>query len=105
MKTIKHLAFLILSVSLIFMAFINIKLGSIIGKLNPINGAKMVIIIKGTDTLKASLNNGQFKFSNLVQDVYNIQIIANEPYRNSLIENVAVKDSSTTNVGEIKLLQ
>jgi ABC-type uncharacterized transport system ATPase subunit len=105
MKNLQQFSFLILGCVCMLMAFKTVKLGAITGKINPPDGAKQVYILKDKDTLKAILTNGFFKFSNLKQGVYNVQIIANEPYRNTLIENVAVKDSSTTNIGEIKLLQ
>ncbi|RZK16268.1 MAG: carboxypeptidase regulatory-like domain-containing protein, partial [Flavobacterium sp.] len=36
---------------------------------------------------------------------YTVWVKAVAPYKDTSIENVAVTDTSTTNVGEIKLLQ
>ncbi|RZK84320.1 MAG: carboxypeptidase regulatory-like domain-containing protein, partial [Pedobacter sp.] len=59
----------------------------------------------GTDTLRAELNQGSFAFTNLKEGVYKVWIKGNAPYKDATIENVAVKDSATTDLGEIKLQQ
>ncbi len=51
------------------------------------------------------MNNGTFVFSNVKKGTYTIWIRANAPYKNAWIENVAVIDSATTDVGEIQLQQ
>jgi len=96
-------AMLLVAVSIF--AFTNIKLGGITGKITPANGVAVVALVAGTDTLRAELNNGAFTFINLKEGVYKVWIKGNAPYKDATIENVAVKDSSTTDLGEIKLQQ
>ena len=96
-------AFLMLTVTIF--AFTNIKLGGITGKITPADGVATVALVAGTDTLRADLNQGTFTFTNLKEGVYKVWIKGNAPYKDATIENVAVKDSSTTDLGEIKLQQ
>ncbi len=93
----------ILSIGLL--SFSAIRLGAISGKVSPQNGVASVSIIVGLDTIKSPLNQGNFKFTNLKEGVYSIAIKAVPPYKDVLIAKVAVKDSATTDMGEIKLLQ
>lgn len=87
-------------------AFGSIKEGGIQGKVTPAEGAKDVVAIApGIDTLRSQISNGAFVFSNVKKGTYTILIKANVPYKDTSIENVAVADSATTNVGEIKLQQ
>ncbi len=86
-------------------AFSATKDGGIQGKITPAEGAKEVYAIAGTDTLKAELNQGSFVFSKVKKGVYTVWIRANAPYKNTSVENVAVTDSATTDLGEIKLMQ
>ncbi|WP_443945057.1 carboxypeptidase regulatory-like domain-containing protein [Pedobacter sp. AW1-32] len=90
---------------LISFAFKNIKLGRIIGKVSPIEAVNGISIIAGTDTISAETAQGSFSFNNLKQGVYKVLIKTNPPYKETVIENVAVKDSSTTDLGIITLQQ
>ncbi|ALL08535.1 hypothetical protein AQ505_25515 [Pedobacter sp. PACM 27299] len=87
------------------LAFSSIREGGIQGKVNPVEGATQVFAISGRDTLRASVNNGSFVFSKVKPQTYTILLKANPPYKDTSLENVAVVDSATTDVGEIKLLQ
>lgn len=91
--------------SLGLLAFSAIKEGGIQGKVNPAEGAAQILAISGRDTLRATVNNGSFIFSNVKAQTYTIMVKANPPYKDTSVENVAVVDSATTDVGEIKLLQ
>lgn len=99
----------VLSLLIVFalgsIAFTNIKLGGIIGKITPSDAASAVSLVAATDTLNAEINQGVFTFTNLKEGVYTVVIKANAPYKDALIEKVAVKDSATTDLGEIKLQQ
>ncbi|WP_231491177.1 carboxypeptidase-like regulatory domain-containing protein [Pedobacter sp. Leaf170] len=95
----------LLMISVAIFAFTNIKLGGITGKITPASGVAAVALVAGTDTLKADLNQGSFTFINLKEGVYKVWIKGSAPYKDATIENVAVKDSSTTDLGEIKLQQ
>ncbi|MBO9673552.1 MAG: carboxypeptidase regulatory-like domain-containing protein [Sphingobacteriaceae bacterium] len=86
-------------------AFTNIKLGGIAGKITPSDAASGVSLVAATDTLKAQISQGVFTFTNLKEGVYTVVVKANAPYKDAVIEKVAVKDSATTDLGEIKLLQ
>jgi len=105
MKKLSIILSLIVVLSIGLIAFKNIRLGGIMGKITPVDGASSVSVVAGTDTLKAQINQGTFGFTNLKQGVYTIWIKGNAPYKDAMIENVAVKDSATTDLGEIKLLQ
>ncbi len=106
--TMKKLC-VVLSLVIVFalgaIAFTNIKLGGIIGKISPVDAASSITLVAATDTLRAEVNQGVFTFTNLKQGVYNVVIKANAPYKDAVIEKVAVKDSATTDLGEIKLQQ
>ncbi|MES2446222.1 MAG: carboxypeptidase regulatory-like domain-containing protein [Bacteroidota bacterium] len=86
-------------------AFGSIKQGGIQGKVTPVEGAKEVIAITGTDTLRSQINNGAFVFSKVKKGTYTVWVKANAPYKDISVENVAVVDSATTDIGEIKLMQ
>ncbi|PWS28024.1 carboxypeptidase regulatory-like domain-containing protein [Pedobacter yonginense] len=105
MKKLSIFLSLIVILSIGLIAMKNIRLGGIMGKIAPLDAASSVSIVSGTDTLKAQINQGVFGFTNLKQGVYTIWIKGNAPYKDTMIENVAVKDSATTDLGEIKLLQ
>ena len=86
-------------------AFGSIQEGGIQGKVTPTDGVKEVVAIVGTDTLRSQLNNGDFVFSNVKKGTYTIWIKAYAPYKDTSVENVVVTDSTTTAIGEIKLMQ
>jgi len=96
---------IILVTSFVVFSFTIIRLGGIKGKITPANGVSAVALVAGTDTLSAELNQGVFVFTNLKEGVYKIWIKGNSPYKDAAIERIAVKDSSTTDLGEIKLQQ
>lgn len=91
--------------SLGLFAFNAVKEGGIQGKVSPAEGAKEVVAIAGTDTLRSQISNGSFVFSNVKKGTYTIWVKANAPYKDAAVENVAVADSATTDIGEIKLQQ
>ena len=91
--------------SLGLFAFGSIKQGGIQGKVTPAEGAKEVVAVAGTDTLRSTVSNGVFVFSNVKKGVYTVWVKANAPYKDASVENVAVTDSATTDIGELKLQQ
>jgi hypothetical protein len=101
--SLNFLAVAALSIGLF--AFSSVKEGGIQGKVTPAEGAKEVVAIAGTDTLRSEISNGVFVFSKLKKGTYTIWVKANAPYKDASVQNVAVADSATTDVGEIKLLQ
>lgn len=86
-------------------AFGSIKQGGIQGKVTPAEGAKEVLAVTGSDTLRSQMSNGAFVFSNVKKGTYTVWVKANAPYKDASVENVAVTDSATTDIGEIKLQQ
>lgn len=91
--------------TIFFVAFTYSKVGGIVGRVTPTDAVAGVSLVSGTDTLKAQVSQSAFTFTNLKEGVYTIWIKANAPYKDALIEKVAVKDSATTDLGEIKLHQ
>lgn len=91
--------------SVFFIAFTYIRLGGIKGNVTPIDAIAQVSLVAGTDTIKVQPTQGAFTFTNLKEGVYILFIKANAPYKDAVIENVAVKDSAVTDLGEIKLQQ
>lgn len=87
------------------LAFSSVREGGIKGTVAPAEGASEVIAIAGTDTLRSQITNGTFVFGNVKKGTYTLWIKANSPYKDASIENVAVVDSATTDIGEVKLLQ
>lgn len=77
--------------------------GNIRGKVAPADGALKVLAIIGADTLSTVVNNGNFAFQNVKTGTYTILVKANAPYNDLSIKNVAVIDSTTTDVGLLKL--
>jgi hypothetical protein len=91
--------------SLGLFAFSSINEGGIQGRVTPAEGAKEVIAIAGTDTLRSQVSNGAFVFGKVKKGTYTVVVKANAPYKDASVENVAVTDSATTDIGEIKLQQ
>nr|WP_121269773.1 carboxypeptidase regulatory-like domain-containing protein [Pedobacter schmidteae] len=87
------------------LAFTFIKSGNIQGKVLPADGALEVQAIMGTDTLRTALNNGSFIFKNIKTGTYAILLKGNMPYKDTTVKNVAVIDSTTTDIGLIRLAQ
>ena len=88
-----------------FVAFTFVKLGGITGRVIPNDSVAGVSLVAGRDTVKVQITDGAFTFINLKEGVYTVWVKANAPYKDAMIENVAVKDSATTDLGEIKLQQ
>ncbi|RZL39107.1 MAG: carboxypeptidase regulatory-like domain-containing protein [Pedobacter sp.] len=105
MKTAGLKMLAVAGLSLGLFAFGSIKEGGIQGKVSPAEGAKEVVAVAGTDTLRSQISNGAFVFSNVKKGTYTVWVKANAPYKDAAVENVAVTDSATTDIGEIKLLQ
>jgi hypothetical protein len=105
MKKISLNFLVIVSVLFALFAFTFVSNGGIQGKASPPDGVTQVLAISGTDTLRAVLDNGNFSFKDVKPATYTVWVKAKAPYKDASIENVAVIDSATTDVGEIKLEQ
>lgn len=82
--------------------FQNNEQTSIIGRINPVNGANSALAIGGHDSAASNIVNGAFGFS-LKPGMYKVIIDAIEPYKDAVLENISVKEGQTVNVGEIML--
>lgn len=91
--------------SLGLLAFNAVKDAGIQGRVSPAEGAAQVLAVAGKDTLRTNVISGSFVFSKIKPGTYTIWVKANPPYKDTALENVAVTDSATTDVGAIKLLQ
>jgi len=101
-----HMNFLATAfLSLGLLAFTFVREGGLKGTVVPAEGAAQIVAISGTDTLQAAISGGGFALSNVKKGTYTIWVKAKAPYRDTSVENVAVLDSTVTDVGEIKLQQ
>ncbi len=87
------------------LAFSPEREGAIQGSVTPVEAVKEVVAVAGTDTLRSEMSGGTFVFSNVKKGTYTVWVRAIPPYQDTSVENVAVADSATTNIGEIKLIQ
>jgi len=83
-------------------AFRNADPVFITGKITPAEGATAVWAIKGTDSVKALLENGTFALS-VQPGTYNVIIDAADPYKDVIRKNITVSEKKPKDLGEIKL--
>jgi len=105
MKKVSLSFLMVASVLFALFAFTLVRSGGIQGKVSPADGVEIVMAVSGRDTLRAELNNGSFSFKDVKPATYTVWVKAKAPYKDASIENVAVVDSATTDVGEMKLVQ
>ncbi len=105
MKKLSVNFLVIAAFSLLLLAFVTIKDGGIKGKVSPADSALQVVAVSGTDTIKGDLSSGSFTINNVKPGTYTVWVKAKAPYKDTSVENVAVVDSTVTDVGEIKLKQ
>lgn len=86
-------------------AFTSSRSGGIRGKIIPADGADKVLAVSAKDTIPAQMSSGNFMFSNIKAETYRILIKGKPPYKDTSVENVAVIDSTITDIGDIKLAQ
>ena len=103
MKPIQLVALILMSV--LMLAFKVQYTGAIQGTVLPLEGIKEIMVIAGPDTIKVTHANGAFLLKNLQPKTYTLMVKAIPPYRDSTLNEVAVIDSATTDVGQIKLLR
>ncbi|HEV8284707.1 MAG TPA: carboxypeptidase regulatory-like domain-containing protein [Chitinophagaceae bacterium] len=93
---------IILSVILAVSAFRSKDQTSIIGRINPIDGANVAWALSGKDSSTSNIVNGAFSFA-AKPGIYKVIIDAVEPYKDAVLENISVKEGQTVDVGEIVL--
>ncbi len=79
---------------------------SVIGKINPSDGADAVLAIAQNDTTgynkRSMITNGRFAMD-LKPGKYKLVIDTREPYLDVTLENIEVKPGITTDLGDIKV--
>ena len=103
MKYLKILSLIFLSA--VMLAFNVQYTGAIQGKFSPLEGIQEIRVVSGPDTIKVTHTNGSFLLKNLQPKTYTVIVKAIPPYQDFTLNDVAVIDSATTDIGEIKLLQ
>ena len=88
----------------LFMSSLIHRQSTIIGRINPVNGAKTVYAIRGNDSANSTPVNGAFNF-NVKPGTYTVYVVAVPPYKDVSLENIDVKEGSTVDMGEIVLKQ
>jgi len=103
MKNIAYISLLIIFCASI--AFKQANTGAIQGKISPTEGISEVLVITGIDTLRVPNQQGSFLAKGLPVATYTVVVKAIPPYQDFTLREVAVIDSVTTDVGQIKLLR
>lgn len=97
---------LIVALILLLMSGTSLRVSktTIIGKVNPADGADMVWVLNEKDSLKSGVSEGQFYFD-VKPGAYKLVVDAKQPYKDVLLDNLVVKLDETLDVGEIILKQ
>jgi hypothetical protein len=103
MKYFKIVAFIFVSV--VMLAFKAQYSGALMGTILPLEGIQEIMVVSGPDTIKVTHSNGSFLLKNLEPKTYTVLVKAVPPYQDYTLNDVAVIDSATTDIGQIKLLQ
>lgn len=103
MKNLKIAILSILVCSLL--AFTAQNTGGLKGQITPVAGIGQVLLITGRDTLVVPVQNGSFKLNQLKARTYQLIVKTIAPYQEFSLSEVAVIDSATTDIGQIKLLR
>ena len=105
MKKLRLNLIVIVGISALLFAFTSSQSGGIRGRIVPASSLVEVLAVAGLDTLTAKIDKGNFTFTNVKAATYLLLIKARPPYKDTSVENVAVIDSTITDIGEIKLMQ
>jgi len=103
MKHLRIVALIFMSVMML--AFKTQYTGAMQGTILPLEGIQEIRVIAGPDTIKVTHRNGTFVLKNLPPKTYTVMVKAIPPYLDYTLNDVAVIDSATTDIGQIKLLQ
>jgi hypothetical protein len=102
MKRFNFIASVVLLLVLVIFSFRNKLQTSIVGRVNPVDGATSARAIAAKDTVFSNIVNGGFSFS-VKQGNYQVFIDAVRPFKDAVLENISVKEDQTVDVGEITL--
>jgi hypothetical protein len=97
-----NLIALVLFLVLAMFAFRSRMQTSIVGRVNPVDGAASARAIAAKDTVFSNIVNGGFSFS-VKPGIYQVIVDAVRPYKDAVLENISVKEDQTVDVGEITL--
>lgn len=75
---------------------------SIIGTIDPVDGARKVWAVNGKDSVAASPISGAFTID-VKAGNWKLVVEAVPPYQNTSLDNVVVQNGQTTDIGIIKL--
>lgn len=78
--------------------------GKIKGRIIPHTAVLQVYTVVKGDTVKARLNGDKFVIANLPRGIYTVWIVAEPGYKSTSVPKVAVMDSVTTNMGDVKIM-
>ena len=91
--------------SVVMLAFKTQYTGAMQGTILPLEGIQEIMVIAGPDTIKVTHANGAFLLKNLPPKTYTLMVKAIPPYLDYTLNDIAVIDSATTDIGQIKLLK
>ncbi len=75
------------------------------GSVNPEDGALRAWVFSKTDTLNASVIQGNFMITNVKPGNYTLMLEGKPPYRDSFKQDVVVVDGQMTDVGVIEMIK
>ena len=87
------------------LAFKAVNSGAIQGKISPAEAISEILVVAGTDTLRVPNQQGSFLIKSLQPATYTVVVKAKPPYQDFILREVAVIDSVTTDIGQVKLLR
>ena len=102
MKRFNFIALVVFLLVLVMFSFRNGVQTSIVGRVNPVDGAVSARAIAAKDTVFSNIVNGGFGFT-VKPGTYQVFIDAVRPYKDAVLENIMVKEDQTVDVGEITL--
>ncbi len=76
--------------------------GGIKGTVQPAEAVNFVYAITGTDTLKTSLQSGNFQFAKAQPGTYRVIFMAKPPFKMMIKDDIIVKDGETVDMGVIR---
>ena len=75
------------------------------GSVDPEDGALRAWVFSKTDTLNASVIQGNFMITNVKPGNYTLMLEGKPPYRDSFKQDVVVVDGQMTDVGVIEMIK
>jgi len=96
----------LLAIAVLALSSFSLMLASgIKGTVSPAENAGTVWAISGTDSLKATPEQGAFQLNDVKAGTYKIVVEGKAPYKDFVKENVEVKEGEVLDLGNITLNQ